>query len=168
MIYILDKAGRVVGSASAVVDAADLAARGARMIVSDLALPLAEVEVANFPANPAIIARRAAASAGAITLSTSAADADGDGLAELPANGRSKAAITATLHDAAGNLVAAPTEVRFRTTAGALSARAATTEQGVCAIQLTASRDTVLAHLSAAAEGFAPARISLEFVPPEK
>ena len=103
MFYILDKTGRVVGSANSPVDPRDLAARGEVAVVSDLDLPIEQVDVVGDPSRPTLVAR-AMPSPPKITLSTSAEDTDEDGLAELPADAESKAKIIATLYDGSGEL----------------------------------------------------------------
>jgi hypothetical protein len=56
-------------------------------------------------------------------------------------------------------------EVQFRTSAGTLSRRSAVTKDGQATVRLTSSRETVMATVTVFAEGFEPARLSLEFVP---
>ena len=167
MIYILDKNGRIVGSADGPVNVDDLASRGERIVVSELALPLGQLGVIGFPDSPTIIENRLPGFAGTITLTTTAEDADGDGLPELPANGRSQATVTATLRDIEGREIHEPIDVRFRTSAGTLSRRTVRTENGLATVRLTASRETVLVSVRAFAAGFESASLDLEFVPPE-
>jgi hypothetical protein len=167
MIYILDKNGHIVGSADGPVNVDDLASRGESTVVSELALPLAGLEVVGFPTGPTIIERRLPGVVGTITLTTTAEDADGDGLPELPANGRSQTTLTAMLRDTEGREIQEPIDVRFRTSAGTLSRRTVSAENGLATVRLTASRETVLASVRASAAGFASADLDLEFVPPE-
>lgn len=167
MYYILDKTGRIVGSADGPVDANDLAARGEAAVSSELTLPIERVDVVGDPARPILVAKEIPALS-QIVLSTSAPDADGDGLAELPADGESEAEITATLQDALGEVITDPVEVEFRTSAGALSSRSAVSKKGKASVDLTASRETVMASVSAWAKGFEPVSIEFEFLPVEK
>jgi hypothetical protein len=165
MYYILDRDGRVVGSADGPPDSDDLASRGERAVPSTLDLPPFRVEVHGFPDRPTVVEIAAPAAGPAIVLTTSAEDRDGDGIPDLPANGRSRVTITATLQDQAGNVVAEPVEVYFRTSAGTLSHRSVTTEEGQASVRLTSSRETVTAAVSATAAGYTPARLELEFAP---
>ena len=167
MYYILDKTGRIVGSADRPVDMNDLAARGEVAVTSELTLPIERVDVLGDPAKPMLVAKEIPALS-TIVLSTSAPDTDRDGLAELPADGESGAEITATLQDALGEVITDPVEVEFRTSAGALSSRSAITKKGKASVELTASRETVMASVSAWARGFQPVSIEFEFLPVEK
>src|SRR5690348_1050358 len=108
MFYILNKAGQIIGSADGPVDVEDLASRGESIIASETNVPPDRAEVLGFPTNPIVAERKRLISAPKIVLTTAAKDADGDGLPEIPANGRTKAAITATLQDAEGGLLQEP------------------------------------------------------------
>jgi hypothetical protein len=164
MFYILDKLGRVIGSADGSVNTEDLASRGEVAVGSELILPIEEVEVAGSPAKPTLVQKQPV-TAPKIVLNTSAKDDDGDGIPELPADGKSKAEITATLYDALGEVVDEQVEVTFRTSAGVLFARWVNTKKGEAKVALTASNETVMASVSASAEGFEPASIEFEFLP---
>ena len=167
MYYILDRTGPIVGSADGLVDATDLATRGEIAVPSELNLEIAHVDVVGSRQEPILIAKEIPAPM-PIVLATSAQDTDGDGLAELPADGESKAEITATLYDALGEVIKDNVEVQFRTSAGALSSRYAVTKKGQATVELKASRETVMASVSASAAGFEPATIEFEFLPEEK
>jgi hypothetical protein len=164
MFYILDKLGRVIGSADGSVNTEDLASRGEVAVSSELILPIDEVDVAGNAANPTLV-KRQVVNAPKIVLNTSAKDTDGDGFPELPADGKSKAEITATLYDALGTVVDEQVEVTFRTSAGVLFARWVNTKKGEAKVTLTAGNETVMASVSASAEGFEPASIEFEFLP---
>lgn len=168
MFYILNRNGRIVASVNGPVDLEDLASRGETLVVSELSLPLDQLMVQGFPSKPIIVKKPSPIPLSKIELTTMAKDTDGDGLPELPADGRSKTSITATLYGAAGNLIQEPIEVRFRTSAGALSQRHVTTEHGRATVQLTASRETVMANVRASAEGFESSILDLEFIPVTK
>src|SRR5262245_7854252 len=165
MYYIVNADGRVVASANRPVNQADLATRGEIMVASDVSLSLDQVEVQGFPSKPVVVEKRAPAPLPRLVLMTSAADTDGDGLPELPADGRSPADLTAILLDAGGAALQGPVEVQFRTCAGTLTRRNAVTKGGQATVQLRSSRETVMATVRVFAEGFEPASLSLEFVP---
>ncbi len=165
MFYILDKNGRVIATACQPVDVGDLASRGEILVTSELNLPLDQVEAIGLPAQPVIAEKKVRSSFSKIILTTTAKDTDGDGLPELPADGKSKRSITATLQDAEGNVINDPIEVQYRTSAGTLSSRSITAEGGKATVQLTSSRETVMATVYAFTGGFEPASLGLEFVP---
>lgn len=101
-----------------------------------------------------------------IELTTDAQDTDGDGLPEIPADGESKATITATIKDAEGKvLTRVKKPVTFRTTRGILSARNVTPTRGEANVTLTSILETVTATVTATAEGCRPTRFSIEFLP---
>jgi len=101
-----------------------------------------------------------------IELTTSAKDTDSDGLPEIPANGKSKATITATIKDAEGNVLThVKKPVTFRTTRGILSARNVSLTGGKANVTLTSILETVTATVTATAEECRPARINIEFLP---
>jgi hypothetical protein len=168
MFYILDKVGRIIGSADGPVDVEDLSSRGESMVTSELDLSPDRIEVVGFPTNPVIVEKKLPTSFPKIILTTTAKDTDGDGLPEILADGKSKASITATLQDAEGKVIQDPIEVHFRTSAGRLSRRSVTAQDGQATVQLTASRETVMASVSVFAKGFEPVNLDLEFGPPEK
>jgi len=164
MFYVLDKTGRVVGSSNSPVDPKDLAARGEVAVASDLDLPIEQVDAVGDPSRPTLVGR-ATPSPPKIVLSTSAEDTDEDGLAELPADGESKATITAILNDGSGEPIKDQVDLMFRTSAGTLSARYVSTSKGKASVELTSSYETVMATVSASATGFEPASIEFEFLP---
>ena len=131
MYYVVDAAGRVVGVTSYPPDEEDLRGRGERVVHSEANIPPDEAIVAGHPDQPRI-ARREAMAEPRIQLEVSAEDADGDGVPELVADARSRADIVATVLDAQGQPLQAPVELTFRTTAGSLSRRTVTTEDGRC------------------------------------
>jgi hypothetical protein len=174
MYYVVDAAGRVVGTANYRPDDDDLRQRGERAVESDEDVGLDEAAVEGPPHAPRIVrrAREAAAPPAPraeprIELAASAEDEDGDGVPELIADARSRADIVATVHDAEGRPVAEPVELIFRTTAGTLARRRVTTEGGRAGVELRSSRETVTATVSVSAPGFTPARMQIEFVPIE-
>ena len=166
MIYILNREGRVIATASNAVNEDDLATRGEVAVASGLNLPLERVAVEGFPGTPKIvelpqIARKE------IVLITNADDHDGDGIPDLQADGTSQIAIVARTLRSDGELDPAPTRILFRTSGGALTQRFVETRAGEAAVILTASRETVQVQVTAEAEGFSPARLLLEFIPPD-
>ncbi len=164
MFYIVNARGEVVGTASGPTNAEHLAARGLRVIASDLEVAPENVTVAGSSDQLRIIERPKQVHP-RLVIATDATDEDGDGLPEIEANGRSTASIEVTTRTAAGEPMTDEVAVTFRTTAGRLSARTVTTKKGTAAVRLTSTRETVLAQVTATAPGFAPARIQLEFVP---
>ena len=104
MYYILDEEGRVIGSADGPVDQTDLKSRSHVALASDLDLGVELVEAqGRGPARS--IVRKSVLQPSRIELATSAKDSDGDGVPELPANGKSKTTITATLKHPSDKLV---------------------------------------------------------------
>lgn len=103
---------------------------------------------------------------GSITLSSDRPDLDGDGIAELPADGGSVARITARLIGADKQPVPADDlRVDFRATRGALSLRSQASKGGEAQTDLRSTAETVRAVITATAEGYAEGRIALEFIP---
>ncbi|MCB0521307.1 MAG: Ig-like domain-containing protein [Lewinellaceae bacterium] len=100
-----------------------------------------------------------------LNLETDAKDTDGDGMPELPADGKSKATINIDIKNPKGNLVKDETTILISTTAGALSDRRITTKTGKAKLTLTASHETVTATVTAKAEGMAEASLTFEFMP---
>lgn len=101
-----------------------------------------------------------------IHLRTDAIDTDGDGLPELPADGRSKATIEIEVQDVHGKLIQKELTLNLKTTGGALSARRIATSNGRATVDLTSSLETVSVTVDVSAEGVRSASISLEFMPP--
>lgn len=164
MFYIVNAKGEVVGTASGPPDADHLAARGLRAVASDLGLAPEAVAVTGSSGQLRMVERPKQLHP-RLTIATDAKDEDGDGLPEIAANGRSVATIEVTAQTAGGEPMADEVPVTFRTTAGRLSARTVTTKKGTATVRLTSTRETVLAHVTASAPGFASAHIRLEFVP---
>ncbi len=105
---------------------------------------------------------------GKVVLTTDAPDYDGDGLPELPADGRSSATLKVSLADSGGKPVGAAVEVSFTTTRGALARRRAETTEGKTQIAFTSAAETTRAHVKATAPGFEPASLMFEFIPVEE
>ena len=103
-----------------------------------------------------------------IRLDSDLPDNDGDGVPELPADGQTVARIKATLEGGPGKEHGAPQVVRFRVTHGALSRRTVEVRAGVAEVDLRSSQETVQVRLTAAAEGYEPAALLLEFIPEEE
>jgi hypothetical protein len=99
-----------------------------------------------------------------IVLTTTALDIDGDGVPEVPADGKSAASVRVSLLDAKGMTLMKSVEVHFRTTAGTLSQREVMTDRGKATVELISSRETVTAFVYAFAEGFKPDYLKFEFV----
>lgn len=163
MFYIINSRGQVVGTSDVAVSAESLAAAGARAIESDLALPHDAVTVTDLAARPRIIVTPVAPIR-LLTLSTTLADRDGDGVPELPADG-SSADLVVVATTAEGEAIAEQVAVTFRTTGGRLSTRTATTKKGKATVTLTSGHDTVTIEVSASSPGFETARLQLELVP---
>ncbi len=101
-----------------------------------------------------------------IELTTTAIDADGDGLPELVADGQSKATITIAIKDSNGQLVAEETPLSLSTTGGSLSARRLSTSNGQATVEFTASMETVTATVTVESDRAKSAAITFEFMPP--
>ncbi|MEJ3748628.1 Ig-like domain-containing protein [Actinomycetes bacterium KLBMP 9797] len=97
----------------------------------------------------------------ALKLRCDARDADGDGVPDLPADGAAATVVTASTTDRAAGVA-----ITFRTTHGALSSRTATTTQdGAASVNLRASTETVLATVTATADGYRSGSLQLEMIP---
>jgi hypothetical protein len=94
-----------------------------------------------------------------LALTCDAADSDGDGIPDLPAEGSSVAHVTAKTSDG-GDV-----DVTFRTTRGSLGRRSVHTAQGSAVVELRAATETVAAVVNATAQGYRPGKLHLEFVP---
>jgi hypothetical protein len=92
-------------------------------------------------------------------LSCDAADNDGDDVADIPANGSSSVHVSARTSDGAD------VDVTFRTTRGALSHRTIKSTGGTAVVELRSANETVSATVTAAAPGYRPGRLHLEFTP---
>jgi hypothetical protein len=100
-----------------------------------------------------------------VHLTTDAVDTDGDGLPELPADGTSRAVISAEVKTAKGQLVTDELLLDFKTTGGTLSARRVTTTTGQASVELTPSLETVQVTVTVSAEGITPSSLTFEFMP---
>lgn len=103
-----------------------------------------------------------------IHLSTNAVDSDGDGLPELPADGQSKATITIEVKGTDGKLIQDELPLNISTTAGALSDRRISTQNGQATVEFTSSMETVTAVITVDAEGAKSASLTFEFMPPKQ
>lgn len=164
MLYIVNSRGEVVASANGDIDTASLAARGLRVVSSDLALA-GDRAIATGPPDQLRIVERAQETRPLLVMRTEAKDDDGDGVAEIAANGKSVAVIHVTAQTAEGEVLGEDVPITFRTTAGHLSARTVDTKKGAATVRLTSTRETVLAQVVAMAPGFEPAHLEIEFVP---
>jgi hypothetical protein len=88
-----------------------------------------------------------------------AADSDGDGIPDLPADSTSVAHITAKTSDGSD------VDITFRTTRGSLGERTVPTTQGSAAVELRAGTETVAVVVTATAPGYRPGNLNMEFVP---
>jgi hypothetical protein len=101
-----------------------------------------------------------------IHLTTDALDADGDGLPELTADATSKAIITIEVKDSGGSLIQEELALSLSTTAGALSARRISTQNGRATVEFTSSVETVTATVTVEAEAAQGSSLTFEFMPP--
>jgi len=103
-----------------------------------------------------------------IHLSSDAPDTDGDGIPELPADGRSTVTITAEIREPGVHHQRIHRDVPlvFKTTGGTLSQRFVLAEEGVTRVTLTPGHETVTVTVTASAEGFAPGSLTFELLPP--
>ena len=100
-----------------------------------------------------------------LTLTTDAKDTDGDGLPELLADGKSKAAIVITLEAKNGKPVNESHEVFLSTTGGRLSKRRITTQDGKATVSLQAVEETITITVTAKVKGLEEARLTFELMP---
>lgn len=100
-----------------------------------------------------------------IYLSTTAIDTDGDGLPELAADAQSKATIKIEVKDSDGKLVSAALPLSLSTTAGTLSVRRISTENGQASVEFTSSLETVTATVKVESERAQSASLTFEFMP---
>lgn len=106
---------------------------------------------------------------GSVALSCDQPDLDGDGVAELPADGKSEAKITASLVDGDGKpLRAEGIKIDFRVTRGKLSTRQQAVKESGAEVRLRSADETTRARITAKAEGFREAGLLIEFIPPEE
>jgi hypothetical protein len=160
--YILNEKEQVIGQISYEPDLKDLKFRGQRAVPeAEISRELKDTYV-NRPVRPLEVIR---VREPAIVLHTKATDSDGDGLAEVPADGTTKTAFTVEIRDQKGKLTREAVKLLIRTTAGALSAREVTTSNGKASFTLKSSVETVIATVTATAKGFQSGTIALEFIP---
>jgi hypothetical protein len=115
---------------------------------------------------------------GKIRLSTNVKRHNTVGHSEIPADGESLIRITATLQDNEGKALGhghqkgrrpkMPPTIAFRTDRGALSRRTVDVVDGVADVELRSVAETVSARVTAFAEGFQPANLNVEFIPPDE
>lgn len=98
----------------------------------------------------------------ALFISTDVKDTDNDGVPDILADGKAVANITVTTADNSN------ARVTFRTTRGTLSQRTVATTKGKAVVQLKSGVETVAATITATADGYRTATLSLEFIPPAK
>lgn len=96
----------------------------------------------------------------ALALTCDAKDTDGDGVPDVPADGKSSTQITARVPGGAG------VEVTFRTTRGSLGKRAVqAAADGTAVVHLRVPTETVLIAVTANAPGHRPATLEIECIP---
>jgi hypothetical protein len=103
---------------------------------------------------------------GSIVLSCDKEDLDGDGIAELPADGTSVARIRVQLVDDDKKPVEVDgLAVDFRVTRGSLSQRRQIVQGSETEVELRSAGETVRSQVTATADGFQAGVLPLEFVP---
>lgn len=103
---------------------------------------------------------------GFISLSCDKPDMDGDGIAELPADGTSVARIRAELLSSDKKAVKVDgLRMDFRVTRGALSQRHLRVQGSEAEVELRSAAETVRTRITASADGFRTGVLELEFVP---
>src|SRR5207248_1528740 len=125
------------------VNTEDLAHSGSIAVHSALNLPPSEVKLTGFPDKPQIVELPQTIQP-ILKLSSTAQDADGDGIPDLRADGRSTTTLTVVAQTAGGESIKTPATVTFRTTAGRLAARTAELKDGTASVIFTSGRDTIL------------------------
>lgn len=96
----------------------------------------------------------------ALLIHCDASDTDGDGVPDIPADGKSQTKITVTTADKSDS------EITFRTTRGSLTKRTVQTASGVAEVDLRSATETVGLTVTASSKGYRPATLNIEFVPP--
>ncbi|MGN6031929.1 MAG: FG-GAP repeat domain-containing protein [Thermomicrobiales bacterium] len=103
-----------------------------------------------------------------LELSADLRDLDGDGVLDAPADGTTeiplRIAVSGT-HKGAGSQ---ERRIRLQTTAGSLSSRFATVAGDTATVTLRTSTETVVANVTATADGCKGAALLIEFVPPDE
>lgn len=106
---------------------------------------------------------------GSIVLSCDKPDLDGDGVAELPADGTSVVRIRAQL---LGNdketIKVDGLRMDFRVTRGYLTQRHMNVQGSEAAVELRSAAETVRTEITATADGFTAGALTLEFIPGEE
>ena len=106
---------------------------------------------------------------GRIELTTDALDRDGDGLPELPADGKTTARLKAHIKDLKGRTRKKETAaVRFQVSRGAIAQRMVESRNGVAEVIFTAAAETTEAQVMATAEGYEGDALIFEFIPPDE
>ena len=106
---------------------------------------------------------------GRIVLEANQPDRDGDGKPEVAADGSSAVDITALLVDRDGQPATKESvPIRFAVTRGSLAARDVSSRNGQARISWRSPAETVVARISATAEGFEQAALVVEFIPPDE
>src|SRR4029450_6709523 len=112
MFYILDEAGNLARTATSVPDKAGLQAAGYTVVESDMDIDIENIEFQGFPHRPLVLQRQPS-QLPRVVLTTNAEDTDGDGVAEIPADGRSKGSVRVFLRDTKG-LIKKAVDVSFQ------------------------------------------------------
>lgn len=103
-----------------------------------------------------------------IELSTDAPDHDNNGVPEIPADGESRAMITANIRDHTGNLMTdVVKEIFFETSGGILLERNVKTVNGVARTTLQSVRETLIPEITATSDGCIEGKLKIEFVHPD-
>jgi hypothetical protein len=103
-----------------------------------------------------------------IELVIDAPDHDGDGIAEMKADGKSKVTITASVQDEEDRLITgAKNEIHFLTTGGVLSDRVVKCKGGVAKTTLQSVKETLTPTITAFSDGVLAGEIKVEFVHPD-
>ncbi len=106
---------------------------------------------------------------GRIELTTEAVDRDGDGLPELPADGKSATRVKAHIKDLRGRACKKETvAVRFQVSRGAIAQRMVESRSGVAEVAFTAAAETTEAQVMAFADGYEGDALIFEFIPVEE
>ena len=106
---------------------------------------------------------------GRIVLTSDGRDLDGDGVPELPADGKSVVTITAQVVDHDGQPLAREgLRIDFRVTRGVLSARRDVLRDGRAEVRLRAIEETITTEMTASAEGLSDGLLRLELIPPDE
>lgn len=106
---------------------------------------------------------------GRIVLTTDLPDLDGDGIPELPADGRATARIKVQVLDEVGNeLRDNLPEVKLQTTRGTISRRMLQLTDGTAEVELRAAGETTSVRITARAKDFDSMALHLEVIPTEE